>query len=78
MRSFYGNGQGLGPHGTERGVDSLHGKVMAAGSVLSAPKHQVAIFETRLRLEKCWRVDVNWNSYPEVIRQVCIDYLHVA
>ena len=45
------------------------GTVMANGSVLLS--HQVATFETWLRLEKCWKVDVNWNYYPEVIRQVC-------
>ena len=46
---------------------------MATGSVLSPSaglKHQATTFETQSMLEKCWRVDVNWSYYPDVIHQV--------
>lgn len=49
------------------------GQKMATGSVLSPSagvKHQATSFETQSRLEKCWRVDVNWSYYPDVIHQV--------
>lgn len=26
--------------------------------------------ETRSRLEKCWKMDINWSLYPETIRNV--------
>lgn len=31
-----------------------------------------AAFETKSRLEKCWKTDINWELYPKIISEVSI------
>lgn len=30
--------------------------------------------ETKSRLEKCWKTDINWELYPEIIHEVRYNY----
>lgn len=41
---------------------------MATTSVESWSKMK----ETRIRLEKCWKIDINWSLYPEWLKEVSI------
>ena len=43
---------------------------MAALSPKEGAKLQATTFETQKRLEKCWKVDVNWTYYPDILCQV--------
>lgn len=43
---------------------------MAAGTPRAGAKTFAAAIETKARLEKCWKVDIKWDLYPKVIREV--------
>jgi len=49
---------------------------MAALTPRAGAKLQATTLETQTRLEKCWKMDVNWAHYPRIICQVGMK-LHV-
>lgn len=43
---------------------------MASPGTVYDTKSRVHALQTRSRLEDCWKVDVNWELYPEKLQQV--------
>lgn len=41
-----------------------------AATPKAAAKSFAGAVETKVRLEKCWNVDLNWDLYPTVIKKV--------
>lgn len=35
-----------------------------------AAKTLAGAVETKMRLERCWKVDINWELYPMVLQEV--------
>ena len=51
---------------------------MAALSPKAGEKLQATTLETQKRLERCWKVDVNWTHYPEIISKVDTTCIHAV
>ena len=50
-------------------ISEIFGKAMAA-TPKSVSKNLTSAMETKSRLQMCWKLDLNWELYPPVLKMV--------
>ena len=56
-------------HAQQNGVNTFP-KMAAIASSPGSDKHKMAAFQLSGRLQQCWTVDINWDLYPAMIKEV--------